>query len=82
MRRLTKQEKKDLYGCVRFVHLGHEELVALSTDDKYAVCREYITEALSYKLNRYENALRQDLKYNNANFRVNHEMTAEEQALE
>lgn len=32
MSRLTKQEKKDLYKCVRFVHMSHEELVALSTE--------------------------------------------------
>ena len=38
--------------------MAHDELIALSTDEKYAVCREYITEALSYKLNRYENAIK------------------------
>lgn len=82
MSRLKKQEKQDLYGCVRFVHMGHEELVALSSDAKYAVASEYITEALSYKLNRYENALKQDLKYNNKNYRVNFEPTPEERALQ
>ena len=82
MSRLKKQEKKDLYGCVRFVHMGHEELVALSSDAKYAIASEYVTEALSYKLNRYENALKQDLKYNNKNYRVNFEPTPEERALQ
>lgn len=82
MARLTKQEQKDLYGCVRFVHMTHEELVALASDEKYAVCREYVTEALSYKLNRYENAIKESLKLNNVNWRVNHEPTPEELALQ
>jgi hypothetical protein len=80
MSRLTKAEKKDLYGCVRFVHMPHEELIGLSVNEKYAVCREYITEALSFKLNRYENAIKDNLQYNNANYRVNAEPTAEESA--
>ena len=61
--------------------MAHDELIALSTDEKYAVCREYITEALSYKLNRYENAIKENLKFNNANFRVNYEPSPEELAL-
>ena len=61
--------------------MAHDELIALSTDEKYAVCREYITEALSYKLNRYENAIKESLQFNNANFRVNYEPSPEELAL-
>ena len=71
MSRLTKQEKKDLYGCVRFVHMTHEELIKLSMDPKYEICKDYVTEALSYKLNRYESAIKDNLKLNNINFRVN-----------
>ena len=71
MSRLTKQQKMDLYGCVRFVHMTHEELVKLSLDKKYEICRDYITEALSYKLNRYESAIKDNLKLNNINYRVN-----------
>ena len=67
--------------CVRFVHMSHEELVALSTEPKYAVASEQITEALSYKLNRYENAIKKDLQFNSTKFRVNHEATPEELAL-
>lgn len=61
--------------------MAHDELIALSIDPKYEVCREYITEALSYKLNRYENAIKENLKFNNANFRVNYEPSPEELAL-
>ena len=53
--------------------MEHEELLSLSSNDDYAICREYITEALSFKLNRYENAIKENLKYNNPNFRVNQE---------
>lgn len=54
----------------------------MSQEKKYAVCAAQITEALSYKLNRYENAIKENLKHNNANWRVNHEPTPEELALE
>lgn len=70
-----------MYGCVRFVHLSHDELVKLISDPQYEICREYITEALSYKLNKYEYAIKDNLQYNNINYRVNYQPTAEDKAL-
>lgn len=78
MSRLSKQEKKDLYGCVRFVHMSHDELLQLCTNPKYEVCKENITEALSYKLNKYESAIKDKLIHNNSNYRVNYQPSPEE----
>lgn len=80
MVRLTKKQKKDLYGCVRFVHMTHEELVRMSIEPKYEVCRDYITEALSFKLNKYESAIQESLKLNNTNHRVNYKPPDEDLA--
>ena len=51
--------------------MTHEELVKMSIDPKYEACRDYITEALSYKLNKYESATQDALKLNNTSYRVN-----------
>ena len=51
--------------------MTHEELIKLSMDPKYEICKDYVTEALSYKLNRYESAIKDNLKLKNINFRVN-----------
>ena len=61
--------------------MSHDELVKLIANPAYEVCRDSITEALSYKLNKYEFAVKDNLKHNNINFRVNYKPTKEEEAL-
>jgi len=39
MSRLTKTQQKELYQTVRFVHMPHEALIALSNDAKYDVAK-------------------------------------------
>ena len=73
MKRLSKKEKKELYQTVRFVHMSHEELIKLQTDAKYTIAKDQLVEALSYKLNNYENAIKEELKLNNRDYRVNYE---------
>jgi len=73
MKRLSKAEKKQIYQTVRFVHMSHEELIKLQTDAKYAIAKDQLVEALSFKLNNYENAIKDELKLNNRDYRVNYE---------
>lgn len=61
--------------------MSHDELVKLLSDPNYEICRDNIAEALSYKLNKYEYALKDNMKYNNNQFRVNYKPTKEEEAL-
>ena len=39
MSRLTKTQKQELYQTVRFVHMPHEELIALSNNAKYDIAK-------------------------------------------
>lgn len=73
MRRLSKAERKKLYQTIRFVHMSHEELIKLQSDSKYDIAKDQLLEALSFKLNNYENAIKEELKLNNRDYRVNYE---------
>ena len=73
MQRLTKEQKRQLYQTVRMVHMSHEELIGLSMDTKYDLAKDQILEALSFKLNNYENAMKNELKFNNSAPRINYE---------
>lgn len=50
LKRLTKEEKKELFRSIRFSYLHHEELLKLATDPEFELAKDFIVEGLTYKL--------------------------------
>ena len=75
VRRLTKEEKKELFKAIRYSYLPHEKLLELSTHPTFDLAKNYIVEGLSIRLDSYENALKKDVSIN-LEPRVNYELDA------
>jgi hypothetical protein len=50
VKRLNKVERKELFKAVRFTYLPHQELLKLSMDPVFDLAKDFILEALAYKL--------------------------------
>ena len=52
VKRLNKVERKELFKAIRFIYLPHQELLKLSTDPIFEIAKDFILEALAYKLDQ------------------------------
>lgn len=50
LKRLSKEEKKELFRAIRFSYLHHEELLKLAADPEFELAKDFIVEGLTYKL--------------------------------
>jgi len=61
VKRLSKEQKKALFKTVRYPQLTHQELLALTVSETFALANEYVVEGLSVKLNNFEEVSRLEL---------------------
>ena len=65
IKRLTKEEKKELFRSIRYSFLHHEELLKLAADPQFELAKDFIVEGLTYKLDQKDkNVLGEKLKIN------------------
>lgn len=65
LKRLSKEEKKELFRAIRFSYLHHEELLKLAADPEFELAKDFIVEGLTYKLDQKDkNVLGEKLKIN------------------
>ena len=65
VKRLTIEQKKALFGSIRYSYLHHTDLHALATDPVFDLAKEMIIEGLTYKVDqKEENVLGEKLKIN------------------
>jgi hypothetical protein len=54
IKKLSKAEQRNLFQCVRYNFLSHEDLIELSSKAPWnSVAKDYIVEGLSYRLNQF-----------------------------
>ena len=75
LKRLTKEEKTELFKCIRFSYLKHDDLFAMSMNPMFELAKNFIVEGLSVRLDTYENASKKELNIN-IEPRVNYELNA------
>eukprot|EP00831_Metopus_contortus_P057240 TRINITY_DN4970_c0_g1_i5.p1 TRINITY_DN4970_c0_g1~~TRINITY_DN4970_c0_g1_i5.p1 ORF type:complete len:500 (-),score=106.36 TRINITY_DN4970_c0_g1_i5:189-1688(-) len=54
IRKLTDEEKLELFKTIRFSQLQHKELLACFTDPIFDLAKNFIMQGLSMRLNQYE----------------------------
>jgi len=65
LKRLTIEQKKALFGSIRYSYLHHTDLHALATDQVFDLAKEMVIEGLTYKVDsKEENVLGEKLKIN------------------
>ena len=64
IRKLSDDEKKQLFKTIRFSFMTHEELLALTANPAFALAKDFIVEGLSAKLSSFENAKNSGLQIN------------------
>ncbi len=62
MKRLSKQQKTDLFRTIRFSFLHHEQLLSMTQNPMFELAKNFIVEGLTYKLGG--NSLGKDLQIN------------------
>lgn len=62
--RLSKDQKRELFLSIRYSFMKHEDLLALMGSKSMELAKDFIIEALSVRLNPYENAIKGELKIN------------------
>ena len=69
-KKLTKEEEKELILCIRFNNLSHPELIRLTNESIMDEYKDLLLNALSMKLNNYEETQNADNKIFNHNPRL------------
>jgi hypothetical protein len=64
IKRLNKAERVELFKTVRYSYIPHEDLIKLTKEKQFSDAKALILEGLSFKLNSWENAIREDLSIN------------------
>jgi hypothetical protein len=64
LKRLTKDEKIDLFKTVRYSYLSHENLISLTNNKTFELAKDFILEGLSLKLNAFESGIKQEPSIN------------------
>lgn len=60
MKRLTKDEKIELFKTVRYSYLSHENLISLTSNKTFELAKDFVLEGLSLKLNAFEAGIKQE----------------------
>lgn len=60
MKRLTKDEKIELFKTVRYSYLSHENLISLTGNKTFELAKDFVLEGLSLKLNAFEAGIKQE----------------------
>jgi hypothetical protein len=63
-KRLSKEERRQLYLAIRYSYLRHEELIGTSMNPYFEEAKDFLMEGLSYRLNPYENSAVKEYKIN------------------
>ena len=53
MRRLTDNDKLELFKQIRYSHLSHQTLIRLSTQSLFTLAKDYVLQGLSARLKSY-----------------------------
>jgi hypothetical protein len=61
LKRLTKDQKKNIFSTVKYPKLTHQELLALTVNETFTLANEFIIEGLSAKLSNFETVTRMEL---------------------
>ena len=62
MKKLTDQEKHQIFRCIRYSFLPQDILLKLSTDPEFVLCKEMVVQGLAVKLAGVEQFNSDDLK--------------------
>ena len=62
LKRLSKDEKKQLFKTIRYSFIKHEDLLQLTTNKTFELAKEFIIEGLSVRLNPYENGIKETVQ--------------------
>jgi hypothetical protein len=54
LKRLSQNEKIELFKTVRYSFLSHENLISLTSNKTFELAKDFILEGLSLKLNAFE----------------------------
>lgn len=63
-RKLSKKDKLEIFHCIRYSYIPHEELVVLSIDKEFELAKELVIQGLSCRLDSYEVSSQKELKIN------------------
>ena len=59
LKKLSKKEQRELFRCIRYNFLSHEDLIELSEREPFAsIAQDYLVEGLSYRLDKFSIALK------------------------
>jgi hypothetical protein len=50
LKRLNKDQRKELFKCIRYSYLHHEKLLQLTSDPLFELAKNFIVEGLTHKL--------------------------------
>ena len=65
LKRLSKEQRKELFKCIRYSYLHHEKLLLLTADPMFELAKNFIVEGLTHKLGTKDGAaINQKLEIN------------------
>jgi DNA-directed RNA polymerase len=65
LKRLNREQRKELFKCIRYSYLHHEKLLALTADPLFELAKNFIVEGLTHKLGAKDGApINQKLEIN------------------
>jgi DNA-directed RNA polymerase len=65
LKRLNKEQRKELFKCIRYSYLHHEKLLLLTADPLFELAKNFIVEGLTHKLGTKDGApINQKLEIN------------------
>ena len=56
LKRLNRDQRKDLFKCIRYSYLHHEKLLQLTSDPLFELAKNFIVEGLTHKLGAKDGA--------------------------
>lgn len=56
LKRLNKEQRKELFKCIRYSYLHHEKLLQLTADPLFELAKNFIVEGLTHKLGAKDGA--------------------------
>jgi hypothetical protein len=56
LKRLNREQRKELFKCIRYSYLHHERLLQLTADPLFELAKNFIVEGLTHKLGAKDGA--------------------------
>lgn len=63
-KRLTKDQRRQLYLAIKYNYMKHDDLIRTSMNPNFEEAKDFIMEGLSYRLNPFETTQHKDYKIN------------------